>query len=111
MAINTQIPQSEWLDFFVTFSNGNRGRDVTLEVIDSSAGPQGQARQGKLLAVGYDSADKGDDLVITTGEDEVDHTHTITAPREVWRAQHDDGEIAALEIIDDQACKTIVSLK
>jgi hypothetical protein len=109
MAINTQVPREEWKDFFVTFSNGNRGRMLSLEVLDSESGDSGQAKQGNLLAVDYDPVDKGNDIVVTTGVDEVDYSHTIEAPIEVWKAQQDDGEIASLEIIDQNNVKTILS--
>jgi hypothetical protein len=110
MAINTQIPQGEWKNFFVTFSNGNRGRMLSLEVLDAEAGDSGQARQGKLMSVAYDPVGKGNDIVVTTGEDEVGYSHTIDAPVEVWKAQHENGQIAALEIIDQNQTKTILSL-
>ena len=110
MAINTQIPQSEWSEFFVSFSNGNRGRKVTLEVFSTGAGSEGQVKQGQLLAVDYDSPDKGNKIVLTTGVDEVEYSHPIADPKEVCRAQHDDGEIAALEITDGNGAKTVLSL-
>ena len=99
MAINTQVPREEWQDFFVTFSNGNRGRILSLEVFDSESGDSGQVKQGKLMAVDYDPVDKGNDIIVTTGVDEVDYTHTIKAPVEVWNAQHDSGEVAALAVL------------
>jgi hypothetical protein len=111
MAINTQVPREEWKDFFVTFSNGNRGRMLSLEVLDPEFGDSGQVKQGKLLALDYDPVDKGNDIVVTTGVDEVDYSHTIEAPVEVWKAQKDSGEVAALEIIDQNNLKTILSLK
>ena len=110
MAINTQISQDDWKDFFVTFSNGNRGRRLSFEVIDSESGDTGQMKQGKLMGVAYDPLGKGNDIVVTTGEGEVDYTHTIAAPVEVWQAQQDTGEVAALEIIDQNNVKTILSL-
>jgi hypothetical protein len=110
MAINTQISQDDWKDFFVTFSNGNRGRMLSVEVLDSESGDTGQMRQGKLMAVDYDPVGKGNDIVVTTGDTEIDYSHTIQAPVEVWKAQHDSGEVGALEIIDQNNVKTILSL-
>ena len=110
MTINTQVPQEEWKDFFVAFSNGNRGRMLSLELLDSDSGDSGQVKQGKLMSVDYDPIDKGNDIVVTTGVDEVEYTHTIEAPVEVWKAQQDSGEVAALEIINQNNVKTILSL-
>jgi hypothetical protein len=47
---------------------------------------------------------------VTTGDGEIDYAHTIEAPVEVWKAQQDNGEVAALEIIDQNNAKTILSL-
>ena len=110
MAINTQISQDDWKDFFVTFSNGNRGRMLSLEVLDPESGDTGPMKQGKLMAVDYDPVGKGNDIVATTGDTEVEYTHSIEAPVEVWNAQHDSGEVGALEIIDQNNVKTILSL-
>jgi hypothetical protein len=110
MTINTQISQEDWKDFFVTFSNGNAGRMLSLEVLDSESGDTGQVKQGRLMAVDYDPIGKGNDIVVTTGNDEVEYSHMIKAPVEVWKAQQDSGEVAALEIIDQNNVKTILSL-
>ena len=111
MAINTQIPQAQWQDFFVTFSNGNQGRELSLEVFDSESGDQAAAKQGPLMAVDYDPVGKGNDIVVTTGVDEIAYSHTIKAPVELWQAQHDNGEVGALEIVDQNNVKTILSFK
>ena len=111
MAINTKLSPDEWVDFFVTFSNGNQGREVTLQVFGGDEGAEEQARQGKLLAVDFDPPGKGNDLVISTGVNEESYSHVIKEPVEVWRAQHDDGSIAALEIIDSNGMKTVLGLQ
>jgi arylsulfatase len=41
---------------------------------------------------------------------EVDYTHTINSPVEVWQAQHDSGQVGALEIINQNNIKTILHL-
>ena len=110
MAINTQISQDDWKDFFVTFSNGNRGRRLSFAVIDSESGDTGQMKQDKLMGVAYDPLGKGNDIVVTTGDTEIDYSHTIQAPVEVWNAQHDSGEVGALQIIDQNNVKTVLSL-
>ncbi len=109
MPINTQIAQADWPDFFVLFTNGNRGRAVSMEVFDTASGSTGQVRQGPLMAIDYDPAGKGNDIVLTTGVDEIDYSHTIHEPAEVWQEQHENGQVAALEIIDRNKVKTVLS--
>jgi hypothetical protein len=46
-----------------------------------------------MMAVDYDPVGKGSDIVVTTGIDEIDYSHTIQAPAEVWQAQNNDGEV------------------
>lgn len=110
MAFNTQISQDKWKDFLVSFSNGNRGRMLSLEVLGSDSSDTGQMKQGKLMAVDYDPVGKGNDIVVTTGDDEIDYSHTIEAAVEIWKVQQDSGEVAALEIIDQNNVKTILRL-
>ncbi len=110
MAITTQISQDQWQDFLVKFSNGNRGRALSMETFDSESGDLAATSQGQLMAVDYDPVGKGNDIVVTTGVDEIDYSHTIKAPVELWQAQHDNGEVGALEIIDQNNVKTILSL-
>ena len=52
---------------------------LSIEVLDSETGSTGQMRQGKLMAVDYDPVGKGNDIVVTTGETEVDYSHTSKA--------------------------------
>ena len=110
MAINTEVPRDQWKDFFVSFSNGNQGRQLSVEVFDQQSGDLSAQKQGPLMAVDYDPIGKGNNIVVTTGTDEIDYSHSIQAPAKVWKAQHDDGSIGALEIIDQNNTKTILSL-
>lgn len=110
MALNRQIPESDWADFFVTFSNGNQGRAITIEIFDPESGSTGQQKQGTLMAVDYDPKGKGDDIVVTAGKNEIEYSHTIPGPVEVWQEQHDDGQVAAIAIVDQHNGKTVVSL-
>jgi hypothetical protein len=109
MAINTQIDREEWSNFFISFSNDTRGREVSVQVIDPVSGDVGEVAQGKLLGIDYDPVTKGNDIILSFGTEEIDATHAVVAPVELWKAQQDTGEIAALEIIDQNNGKTIVT--
>ena len=93
------------------FSNGNRGRMIAIEVADMAIGDQPLTQAAQLFAIEYDPANKGDDLVITTGRDDVDYSHKISAPVEIWELQDDNGKVVALEIINRDGAKTIVAFK
>jgi hypothetical protein len=111
MAQTKKIDQERWLEFLSMFSNGNRGRLVGIEVADMAIGDQPLTDAAPLFAIDYDPANKGDDLVITTGRDDVDYSHKISAPAELWESQDDNGKVVALEIIDRDGAKTIVAFK
>ena len=111
MAQTKKLDQARWLEFLSIFSNGNRGRMVAIEVADMATGDQPLTAAAPLFAIDYDPANKGDDLVITTGRDEVDYSHKINAPVEIWESQDDNGKVVALEIIDRDGVKTIVAFK
>ena len=111
MAQTKKVEQENWLEFFSIFSNGNRGRLIAIEVEDMTSGDQPIADALPLLAIDYDPVNKGDDLVVTTGKEEVDYSHTISAPAEVWEAQDDNGEVIALEVINGDGARTIITFK
>ena len=111
MAQTKQIDQGRWSEFLNMFSNGNRRRLIAIEIADIADGDQPLAAAAPLFAIDFDSAGKGDDMVITTGRDEVDYTHKISAPLEIWESQDDNGKVIALEVIDRNGSKTIVAFK
>jgi hypothetical protein len=111
MAQTKQIDRGRWSDFLRMFSNGNRGRLMAIEIADMADGEQPLADAAPLLAIDFDPAGKGDDLVITTGRDEIDSTHKISAPLEIWESQDDNGKLMALEVIDRSGSKTIIAFK
>ena len=111
MAQTKKIDQGRWSEFLSMFSNGNRGRGVAIEVADMSNGDQPLTEAAPLFAIDYDPANKGDDLVITTGRDEVDYSHKISAPAKIWESQDDKGKVVSLEVIDRNGTKTILVFK
>ena len=111
MAQTKQIDQGRWSEFLSMFSNGNRGRLVAIEIADIADGDQPLSDAAPLFAVDFDPAGKGDDMVITTGRDDVDYTHKISDPLEIWESQDGNGKVTALEVIDRSGSKTIVAFK
>ena len=111
MAQTKQIDPMRWSEYLSMFSNGNRGRLMAIEIADTADGEQPLADAAPLLAIDFDPAGKGDDLVITTGRDEIDSAHKISAPLEIWELQDDNGKVMALEVIDRSRSKTIIAFK
>ena len=111
MAQTKKLDQARWSEFLSMFSNGNRGRMVAIEVVNMATGDQPLTEAAPLFAIDYDPANKGDDLVITTGRDEVDYSHNISAPAEIWELQDDNGKVVSLEVIDRKGVKTILVFK
>ena len=111
MAQTKKVDKSRWSEFLRMFSNGNRGRKIAIEVADLAAGDQPLTDAVPLFAIDYDPENKGDDLVITTGRDEIDYSHKISAPAEIWESQDDNGKVVALEVVDRGGTRTIVVFK
>jgi hypothetical protein len=109
MTRSKQISQSNWPDFCVTFSNGNKGRTVAIEVFGEEEGDLVVVDSAPLLGIAYDPLGKGNDLIVETGRDEVEYAHRIAAPTEVWEAQAEDGLVTALEIVDQNGTKTVIA--
>jgi hypothetical protein len=109
MAQTKQIDQGRWSEYLSMFSNGNRGRLMAIEIADMADGDQPLAAAAPLLAIDFDPAGKGDDLVITTGRDQIDSAHKISAPLEIWELQDDNGKVMALEVIDRSGSKTTLA--
>ncbi|HEY9676054.1 MAG TPA: DUF5335 family protein [Waterburya sp.] len=110
MSINKQIPADQWVEFFDTFTNGNRGRLIDLEVVDREVGDETLVKERPLLSLIYDPVNKGNDLTIEIGREQVSYGHTIDAPKEVWQEQDDKGNVVALEIKADDENQAIVRL-
>jgi len=75
--LTKSLPREQWGEFFDQFSDGNRGRHISIESIDPELGDQVLIQNAPLLAIVSDRPGKGDDLVIEVGKDEVTYAHTI----------------------------------
>lgn len=110
MSTNKQIPLEQWREFFDMFTNGNRGRLITLEVIDREMGDLTPVENMPLRSLMYDPVGKGNDVTVEIGRDEVAYGHTIEAPSEVWQEQDDSGKVVALQIKAEDGEQTILQL-
>jgi hypothetical protein len=74
---NKQISPDRWVEFFDQFTNGNRGRLIKLEIVTPESGDLIPIQNAPLWSLVYDPVNKGNDLVIATGQDEVTYSHTM----------------------------------
>ena len=109
--LNKSVPQERWGEFFDQFSDGNRGRHVSIEIISPEFGDEELIQDAPLLAMVYDRPGKGDDLVIEVGKDQVTYAHTVDAPTEVLTAQSESGQMMAVSISDAGGTKTLIKLQ
>ncbi len=108
--INKSIPRERWGEFFDQFSDGNRGRHISIEIINSELGDEELIQNAPLMAMVYDPVGKGDDLVIETGKNEVNYAHTVDSPTEVLTGQDSNGLMLAVSIADAAGTKTLIKL-
>jgi hypothetical protein len=108
--INKSVSRERWGEFFDQFSDGNRGRLIAIELIDSELGHEELIQNAPLMAIVYDRPGKGDDLVIEVGKDQVTYAHTIDSPTEVLTGQNSNGQIIAIWISDTAGTKTLIKL-
>lgn len=108
---NKSVPRERWGEFFDQFTDGNRGRQIAIEIIASELGDAELIKNAPLMAIVYDRPGKGDDLVIEVGQDEVTYAHTIDSPTEVLTGQNLNGQIIAVSISNAAGRKTLIKLQ
>jgi hypothetical protein len=108
--INKSIPQERWLEFFDQFSDGNRRRHISIEILDSELGDEKLIQNAPLMAMVYDPPHKGDKLTIEIGKNEVTYAHTIDSPKEVLTGQDANGIVLAVQIRDATGIPTLIKL-
>ena len=109
--LTKSVSRDRWGEFFDQFSDGNRGRHVSIEIIDSEVGDEELIKDAPLMAMVYDRPGKGDDLVIEIGKAEVTYAHTIDSPTEVMTGQSESGRMLAVWISDAAGTKTLIKLQ
>ena len=109
--LTKSVPQERWGEFFDQFSDGNRGRHISIEVITPELGDEELIQNAPLMAMVYDRSGKGNDLVIETGKEEVTYAHTVDSPTEVLTGQSESGRMMAVSISDAAGTKTLVKLQ
>ncbi len=108
---NQKISPEQWVEFFDQFTQDNRGRLIKLEIVNRERGDEILIENAPLWSLVYVPVPQGNKLTLTTEKDEVTSAHNILAPKIVWKAEDVNGQVVALEIIDESNAQTILSLK
>ena len=104
-----EIPREVWEDWFDGFTLANVGRLVNIELVNNEVGDEPMADDMPFVAVDYDTITKGNDFVITYGEERAPTSHVIQAPTRLWLAEDDEGKVVSLEFEDDNDGHTIIN--
>lgn len=105
------IDPDRWVEFFDQLSDGNRGRLVTLEVIDPEYGEEILVHGQPLFNVVYDPVGKGNLISLELGQEGVCYSHPVPNPTEVNTEQDGEtGRLLVLEIRSADGGQTLVEL-
>ncbi len=105
-----KIPAGRWTEWNDTFTNGNRGRQIRIEIVSDELGDEPLANGAALVALDYDPAGKGNRFVISYGEEAAPSSHVMAKPVALWQGQDENGLIVSLEIETEDGSRTIVTL-
>lgn len=108
--VTKSVPTEQWEKFFDQFSTSNRGRHIAIEIIDAELGDEELIKNAPLLAMIYDRPDKGNNLAIEVGKNEMTYGHSIEAPTEILTGEDSNGEIMAIWIAEATGRKTLVKV-
>lgn len=107
------IPPAVWSEFFDQLTDENRGRLITLKLLDDQLGDFEVLRHTPLHAITYDRPDRGSDLVVTVdrpqGLGEATYAHRVVCPQAVSIVTDEDGIVLSCTITNrDQAQSKII---
>jgi hypothetical protein len=105
-----KILTEQWEEWCSTFTNGNRGRLVRIELISDALGVQPMLEGATLVALDYDPAGKGNDFVISYGDEAAPASHVVAKPVALWQAQDENGLVVSLDIETEGGSRTVITL-
>ena len=104
-----EIPQDGWKEFLTSLSEAHRDEEVRVEVDGQALGEQPLVEGLTLMGVSMDP--KGSlagsiDVHVNTRGGVLDHR--IEKPEHLWVEEDDRGELACLDIEDQEQVKTLI---
>jgi hypothetical protein len=80
------ISGERWQEFCETYTNGNRGRVVSITIVSEDASEL-LAKGVVFSAIDYAPVGKDDDFVISYGDQASLASHVVYVPFELWQAK------------------------
>jgi len=105
-----KIPAERWAKWADTFTNGNRGRLLKIEMVSDELGAESLADGAALVAIDYDPAGKSNSFLISYGDETAPSSHVVAGPVALWQAQDENGLVVSLEIEAEDGSRTVVTL-
>ena len=105
-----KIPAERWAEWGDTFTNGNRGRQIRIEIINDELGAEPLADGAALVALDYDPAGKGNRFATSYGDEAAPSSHVMAKPMALWQRQDENGLVVSLEIEAKDGSRTVVTL-
>ncbi|MFE8604980.1 DUF5335 family protein [Archangium violaceum] len=107
-----EIPRERWGDYLLLLSAIERDQQVRIEAAGPELGDQRVAWDLPLVEILVE--EKGSDegaIEVTVGNPGEELTHRILHPVHVWAEESDTGELACLDIEDEDHVKTLISFE
>jgi hypothetical protein len=109
---SVERPREDWRDFLEQVTKVHKGDDVTIEVFSLEFGDEYEAERLPLSYIEYDNKD---DVVIVAvggrdGRYPVVLRHMVWHPQKLLADPPDPDAVRAIEIVDSDDIRTIVSL-
>jgi Family of unknown function (DUF5335) len=109
MSLTTKIPREqleEYLDAFAKrFLRDGSPEAVDVEVLEPGLADQYVAQGARLTGLTYDRGENLMEIELDSGD------HRIYAPSEVWALEDSDGFVRAVELVDGDGLREVVSIK
>ena len=105
-----KIPTERWADWSTTLTNGSRGRLIKIELVGDEVGAEPLVDGVALVALDFDPVGKGNNFVISYGDEVAPSSHMIAKPVGLWQAQDGNGLVVSLEIEAEDGSRTIITL-
>jgi hypothetical protein len=105
-----KIPTERWKEWCDTFTNANRRRQLRIEIVSDELGAEPLVDGAALVALDYDPAGKGNNFVISYGDEAAPSSHVIAKPATLWQGKDENGLVLSLEIEAEDGSRTVITV-